>query len=237
MRPDNFTDNQAGPSPGTGLSIVVCAKNESKTVAGVLQQLHTAYPDAEIILVDNGSTDDTAQLALAVEGTRVVSETAAGKGNAMRAGANVATKEWLLFHDADGEYMVEDSIAVVRGAKAANACGIGVRLVSYSTILPSSWLANGLIRSILRWKTRQDIPDVLTGTRCLTVDLFKELATTSSHFGIETEIARKVALRGVVSVCSPVRFVPRSTAAGKKIRPWHLLALVFEAFRGPRALR
>lgn len=221
--------------PQVQLSIVVCARNEEASVEVVLGQLSAVFPQAELLLVDNGSTDATARLAGAVPGVRVISDRRPGKGNAMRTGAAAASGEWLLFHDADGEYCVEDSAAVVACARAADGCGIGVRLVSYRAVMPSSWAANRLIRGLLKWQTGADIPDVLTGTRCLRAVVFKELATTSTHFGIETEIARKVALRGIPCTGSAVRFTPRDRAAGKKIRAWHLLALIYEALKGRRA--
>lgn len=204
-------------------------------MATVLRQLREAFPDAELILVDNGSRDATADCARALPDVKVLRDSQVGKGNAMRTGAASALGEWLLFHDADGEYCVEDSPRVVARAVAANGCGIGVRLVLYSAVMPSSWAANRLIRVLLKWQTGADIPDVLTGTRCIRAAVFKDLATTSTNFGIETEIARKVAIRGIPLPGSPVRFTPRNRAAGKKIRAWHLLALIYEALKGARA--
>lgn len=213
------------------LSIIVCARNEAPHVATVLTRLRHAYPDAELILVDNGSTDGTSQAAASVSGVTVISEPTPGKGTAMRTGAKNATKTWLLFHDADLEYEVEDSMAVVHTAMRDDCSCIGARLVAYDQVLPSSWLANRLIQRLLRLRTGQHVADVLTGTRCMRASLFQALDTESPHFGIETEITRATLQRGIRIVAEPVRFFPRTFTEGKKIRIWHLLALVGQAIK------
>ena len=71
----------------------------------------------------------------------------------------------------------------------------------------------------------------MSGTRCLRRDLFLQLATTSSRFGIETELVRRLAQSKVPCVSAPVRFTPRTAPQGKKIRLWHLAELVSQALK------
>lgn len=213
------------------LSIVVCARNEEADVATVLGRLRECFPAAELILVDNGSTDDTARLAQGVSGVIVVQEAVPGKGGAMRAGAARATRAWLLFHDADLEYEVKDSVRVVWTAMQNERPCTGFRMVAYDRILASSWLANKLIRALLKLKTGVDVPDVLSGTRCLRTEAFRRLNTQSVRFGIETEITRGLLAGAAPVMWEPVRFYPRSAAAGKKIRVWHLLELIRQALK------
>lgn len=213
------------------LSIIVCARNEAPHVATVLTRLRHVYPDAELLLVDNGSTDGTAQAAAGVSGVTVISEPMPGKGTAMRTGARNATRTWLLFHDADLEYDVGDSAAVVSTAMGSDCSCIGARLVAYDQVLPSSWLANRLIQRLLRLRTGHHVADILTGTRCMRASLFRALDTQSPHFGIETEITRATLQLGVRILAEPVRFFPRSFTEGKKIRIWHLFALIGQALK------
>lgn len=214
------------------LSIVVCALNEAAHVGEVLCRLVKAYPHAQLILVDNGSTDGTADVAkAAVPSVEVVTEPVPGKGTAMRAGARQANREWLLFHDADLEYDIEDSVRVVQKAIAHDCSCAGTRMVAYDRILASSWLANRLIQALLRMKTGAHVPDVLTGTRCMRTSLFLALETQSAHFGIETEITRAILDRTVTLLSEPVRFYPRSVEAGKKIRLRHLFSLMHQAVK------
>lgn len=214
------------------LSVVVCALNEAKSIGQVLRPLRALYPSAQLILVDNGSTDGTAQVAqAAVPDVEVVYEPNAGKGNAMRAGAAYASRDWLLFHDADLEYDVADSFKVVQRAIIQNCSCAGSRMVEYDTLLVSSWLANRLIQTLLKIKTGVHIPDVLTGTRCISKEIFQSLNTISPHFGIETEITRALLDKKVLILSEPVRFYPRSIKAGKKIRLKHIFSLIYQALK------
>jgi glycosyltransferase involved in cell wall biosynthesis len=213
-------------APSPELSIIIPARNEARSVQTVLRTVRSIFPDAEILLVDNGSTDGTATLATHVEGVRVITETRAGKGHAMRAGAQAALGEYLLFHDADTEYEVSDARAVVARAFERNGCAIGVRHVSFERLRWSSWLANRLIQALLRLRFGLTVSDVLSGTRCMRKSEFLGLATRSAGFGIETEIAVACLKSGIPVHYADVRYTPRSGAEGKKIRPYHLFSLV-----------
>jgi glycosyltransferase involved in cell wall biosynthesis len=207
------------------LSIIVPARNEGRVVRKVLGNLRARFPDAELILVNNGSTDNTEAEALAV-GCRVVNEPAAGKGRAMVAGARAASNEWLLFHDADTEYEVADALQVVSTAMLTGHCAIGVRMVAFYHLRWSSWLANRVIQALLEWRFGVRVPDVLTGTRCMRKNVYLGLAPTAKGFGIETQLTVACLKRGLPIDEVPVRYIPRSKAQGKKIRAWHLLSLM-----------
>lgn len=213
------------------LSIVVCARNEADNVSGTLTGLRQVFPEAELILVDNGSTDGTAERASAVPGVVILREDTPGKGVAMRAGAESASGKWLLFHDADTEYDIADSLQVVTRAIQEDGCCVGARMVSYDRVLVSSWLANWLIKGLLRIRTGKSAPDVLSGTRCMKTKTFLELQTQSTRFGIETEITRGLLVKGIPMFWTPVRFYPRTAKQGKKIRVWHLAELLLQAMR------
>jgi glycosyltransferase involved in cell wall biosynthesis len=216
------------------LSIVVCARDEIASIRQVVGSLRATFPSAELIVVDNGSSDGTGQAAAAIEGVIVVREETPGKGGAMRTGARHATRPWLLFHDADQEYEVVDSVQVVKTAMKSDSCCVGVRLVAYDRILISSWLANRFIQLLLKLRTGAHVRDVLSGTRCMRSSMFAAANTESTRFGIETELTRRLLGLGVELTWEPVRFYPRSAAMGKKIRMWHLLELSVQALKaGP----
>ncbi|MBC8738495.1 glycosyltransferase family 2 protein [Paraburkholderia sp. UCT31] len=211
---------------GETLSVVVPARDEEATVADVLLKLRALFPDAELILVDNGSTDETIAKALTVEGVRVICDERPGKGFAMRSGAEAATGTFVLFHDADPEYDVRDAGAVVNAAMDQNGAAIGVRVVSFENLRWSSWLANRLIQELLLRRFGVKVPDVLSGTRCMRRDQFTALHTTSTGFGIETEMTVALLAARVPLGQAPVRYAPRTTAQGKKIRFYHLFTLL-----------
>ena len=86
------------------LSVILPAKNEGASLAALLPALQATVRDAEIIVVDDGSTDDTAQVAKRA-GVRVISHPySLGNGAAVKAGARAASGEVLVFLDADGQH-------------------------------------------------------------------------------------------------------------------------------------
>src|SRR3546814_1240420 len=86
------------------LSVILPAKNEAEGLRQTLPRLREAQPDAELIVVNDGSTDDTASVA-AAHGARVLSSPySMGNGAAIKRGARAASGEILVFMDADGQH-------------------------------------------------------------------------------------------------------------------------------------
>ena len=86
------------------LSIVIPAKNEAATIADVVASARSEYPEAEIIVVDDGSTDATADLAEAAGASVVRHPESLGNGAAVKSGARAATGEILALMDGDGQH-------------------------------------------------------------------------------------------------------------------------------------
>ncbi len=90
------------------VSIIIPAYNEAENIGTLVEELRNAYPESEILVVDDGSTDATADVALGA-GANVYSHPYnIGNGAAVKSGIRSATGDILVFMDADGQHRTED---------------------------------------------------------------------------------------------------------------------------------
>lgn len=95
---------QSAPSD-TLLSIVIPAFNEESGIGTTLVNIRNAFPNAEIIVVDDGSTDQTRAIANSIPGVHVVAHPMnRGYGAAIRTGARLSTRQAICWYDADGQH-------------------------------------------------------------------------------------------------------------------------------------
>jgi glycosyltransferase involved in cell wall biosynthesis len=155
------------------LSIILPAKNEAAALAELLPRLRRAQPDAEIIVVDDGSTDDTAAIC-ARSAVQVVRQAySMGNGAAIKRGARAAKGSTLVFMDADGQHdpaLVErllqrlgEGFDMVVGARDwAGQAGVGRGVAN--TVY--NWLASRM--------TNFRVLDLTSGFRAVDAEKFRE---------------------------------------------------------------
>src|SRR5262249_21400669 len=150
-------------------SIVIPAFNEAATVRETVDGLAAAHPGAEIIVVDDGSTDSTVA-ALDGSGARVVRHGRnRGYGASLKTGIRNAAHDVVVFCDADGQHDPKDVGRVVAEMDGADMV-IGRRQkVMHSTLwrMPGKWVL-GLLANYL---SRTKIPDLNSGLRAVRKDV------------------------------------------------------------------
>ena len=155
------------------LSIILPAKNEAAALADLLPRLKAAQPDAEILVVDDGSTDDTAPICMKNAVQVVRQPYSMGNGAAIKRGARMATGDVLVFMDADGQHnpaliarllaRLGEGFDMVVGARDwAGQAGVG-RGVANSLY---NWLATRM--------TSFPVKDLTSGFRAVRADKFRE---------------------------------------------------------------
>ncbi len=155
------------------LSIILPAKNEAEGLRGTLPALRVAYPDAEIIVVDDGSTDDTARVAREAGASVLSSPYSMGNGAAIKRGARAARGEILVFMDADGQHGAGHVRALLDKLREGYDMVVGARDRSGQANLHRG-LANGFYNRLASWMTGHRIADLTSGFRAVRADKFRE---------------------------------------------------------------
>lgn len=160
-------------SPYPTLSIILPAKNESGGLRKTLPSLRILYPDAEIIVVNDGSTDDTAAIAEEL-GARVVSHPySKGNGAAIKSGARAATGDILVFMDADGQHKPEDVRRLLARLDEGFDMVVGARGLE-SQAGAHRAAANSLYNVLATWMVEQSVADLTSGFRAVKAHLFRQ---------------------------------------------------------------
>jgi glycosyltransferase involved in cell wall biosynthesis len=156
----------------SSLSIIIPAKNEAAVIGDVVASVRGIYPDAEILVVDDGSTDETAAFAKRAGATVVGHPVSLGNGAAIKAGARAANGEILIMMDGDGQHKAEDIPALLAKLDAGYDMAIGAR-DSGSHAGVGRLAANGLYNVFASMISGHRIPDLTSGFRAVRADLFK----------------------------------------------------------------
>ncbi|MCD9124375.1 glycosyltransferase family 2 protein [Luteimonas fraxinea] len=155
------------------ISVVLPAKNEAEGLRRTLPALITMFPDAEVIVSDDGSTDATAAVAREA-GARVVSAPySMGNGAAIKRGARAATGEVIVFMDADGQHDPAYISALLAPLGAGFDMVVGARDASGQASRGRS-LANGFYNRVASWMTGHVIADLTSGFRAVRAEKFRE---------------------------------------------------------------
>lgn len=155
------------------LSIVIPAKNEAENLKRFLPRLLAVVVDAEVIVVNDGSTDDTLSICELHEVTVVTHPYSKGNGAAIKTGARTAKGEVIVFMDGDGQHKPEDIPQMLEKLATGYDMAVGARdkqsqADSFRAIANSvyNWLSSAI--------TGHKILDLTSGFRAVKADKFKE---------------------------------------------------------------
>ena len=154
------------------LSIIMPAYNEGQSIGPVIQQLRALYPDAEVIVIDDGSTDETAQAALR-KGAKVFRHPYnIGNGAAIKSGIRAASGELLLFMDADGQHDPADVERLV-SCLADYDMAVGSR-TKQGQASPGRAIGNRIYNLFASYVAKFPIKDLTSGFRAVKAGIARE---------------------------------------------------------------
>lgn len=215
------------------LSIIVPAFNEAGTIHNLLQRVRRVAPNAEIIVVNDASTDGTGnvinQIASDLQLKSLCHEVNRGKGAAIRTGLTQATRRLTIIQDSDEEYCPEDYEQLVRPLRSHETSVVfGSRYLSTAEWKRPRWRIQDLAIAGLNWMVLlfygQRLTDEATCYKVFDTQLLKSMDLKCEGFEFCPEVTAKVLRLGHSITEVPIRYSPRTYAEGKKIRWTHALS-------------
>jgi glycosyltransferase involved in cell wall biosynthesis len=207
------------------IAFLVPAYNEAATIRGVLEAIDALGVDRQIVVVDDGSSDDTAAIVRAYAetspGILLIQQANQGKGAALRAGIPYLEGDVAVIQDADLEYdpaevpSLVDPIAqgvadVVYGSRLSG--GRAQRAYMFWHLMGNKFLS--LLTGVLFNTT---LSDMETGYKAFRLEILKSLPLTERSFGIEPEITGWVCRRHLRIYEVPISYYGRTYDEGKNI--------------------
>jgi glycosyltransferase involved in cell wall biosynthesis len=240
---------RAAPEPphAPSVAVIIPAFNEERTIGEIIRRVQATGMVREIVVVDDGSTDRTAdilELASATGPAPVVvlrHPKNRGKGAAIRTGLSSVTSDIVAIQDADLEYdpsdygvliapFADDAVYAVYGARDLRQTPQPSRLFGWGRRLLTAF-ANALYGAKL--------DDLTTGYKVFRSSVIRDIALEGDGFEFCAEITAHILRRRLPIVQAPVSYRPRSWADGKKIRwcdgliaAWFLVKCRFSADTG-----
>ena len=202
------------------VSFLIPAYNEAGTIGEVLGRIAALDLDVQVIVVDDGSSDRTADIAES-HGATVIRQANAGKGAAIRTAIGAIEGEIAVIQDADMEYdpaevpeliepIVRGVADVVYGSRLRG--GKAQRAYLFWHLVGNRFLS--LLTSVLYNTT---LSDMETGYKAFRADVLRSLDLREKRFGVEPEITAKICKRKLRIYELPISYYGRTAAEGKKI--------------------
>ena len=208
------------------LTVVIPCFNEQETVRDILERVRESAYEKEIIVVDDGSTDDT-RVILEAEARQhgdlrlLFHARNRGKGAALSSGFELARGDVVIIQDADLEYDPAEFPRLVEPIRQQKADVVyGSRFLGGGpTRVHMFWhyVGNRLLTLVSNMFTNLNLTDMETCYKAFRGDVIRGLRIKARRFGVEPELTAKIAKKNLRIFEVPISYYGRDYAHGKKI--------------------
>ena len=203
------------------LTILVPVFNEQRTLHTIMHALTSSHPDAQIIYIDDGSSDGSLELLRKDSRPQdiVLTKKNGGKGSAIRLGLTHATGDYTVIQDADLEYDPKEIAMLLAEAKAHPGCAVfGSRFLRDNpNIYKRFLLGNKVLTFCMNILFGTHLTDSYTCYKLLPTENFRSLHLHANGFELEAEICARAVRSGIPIREVAISYHPRTIAEGKKI--------------------
>jgi glycosyltransferase involved in cell wall biosynthesis len=242
-----MTQTESGPT--VRVSVLMPVFNERATLEHAVARVRAVPIDAEIICVDDCSSDGTRELLQSLLDSGqinglVLHQKNQGKGAAVRTALALATGDVVVIQDADLEYDPQDILRLLGPIEDARADAVfGSRFRGDVSRVLYYWhsLGNWGLTTLSNMLTNLNVSDMETCYKLVRTDLMKSLPLKSDRFGFEPELTARLAQSRARIYEVPISYSGRTYAEGKKIRwtdgvaaVWHIVKFNLFAGKSPR---
>jgi glycosyltransferase involved in cell wall biosynthesis len=236
------------------LTVIIPAFNEERFIAQLVGKVRAVDVarfglSKQVIVVDDGSTDRTAEIAAGIPGVTLLKMAKnSGKGAAVRAGIQGADGDLLMIQDSDLEYEPDDYLPMIEelirsgadavyGSRYMMPSGSKTRVMKHPGQSWSAYLGGRSLSLVQWWFTGQLLTDTVTALKLFRAPVVRDMVLLTSGFELDHEITARILAKGCRIREVPIRYYPRDRAEGKKIgaRDWFIAVRTYAKYaRGAR---
>jgi glycosyltransferase involved in cell wall biosynthesis len=190
--------------------IVIPTYNEAKTIGWLVKRIK-AFPVSEVVVVDDGSLDKTAEIAQRSGATVLCNTKNLGKGKALKAGFDyclASACDAVVTLDGDGQHNPEEIPSLIEYCRREDIDIVVGNRMHFPEDMP--WLrllTNRFMSRVISLLVRQEIPDTQCGLRLLKREVLERLDLQSSNFEIESEILIQAKRKGFRIESLPIKTI------------------------------
>ena len=224
--PKRGSASATGGCSAVATAIVIPALDEGTSIEPTIRDYQTEFPEARIVVVDNGSTDDTANRALAIlrhDHDIFLTEPRRGKGNAIRAALGRLEADVFIMTDGDCTYPASEARKLYESLLATRADMIVGDRVSSGDLRRNNRRfghdhGNRLLSRIVSALAGRDYVDVMSGLRVMSSPFVGALDVRSTGFQLETELNVIAAYLRATVVEHPIQYTARPPGSKSKLK-------------------